>query len=263
MAHSAIMHIMVQAAIKAGRSLVRDYGEVQNLQVSLKGPGDYVSRADYKAEKIIFTELSKARPKFGFLMEESQEIIGEDSQHRFIIDPLDGTTNFLHGLPFFAVSIALERQAQIVAGVIYNPILDELFTAERGCGAFLNDRRCRVAARRQLEHCIIATGLPHLGRSNHGDYLGELRNVMAEVSGIRRFGAASLDLAYVATGRVDGFWEDNLQIWDMAAGLLMVREAGGFVSDKDGGQDIFDKKNIIAGNEIIHTELRKILKKEV
>ncbi|WP_455477955.1 inositol monophosphatase family protein [Bartonella sp. B10] len=263
MAHSAIMNVMVQAAMKAGRSLIRDYGEVQNLQVSLKGPADYVSQADRKAEKIIFNELIKARPKFGFLMEESEEIIGEDSQHRFIVDPLDGTTNFLHGIPFFAVSIALESQGRIVAGVIYNPASDELFTAERGGGAFLNDRRCRVSARRKLEDCVIATGMPHLGRSNHGTYLIELRNVMAEVAGIRRFGAAALDLAYVAAGRTDGFWEDNLQIWDMAAGMLMVREAGGFITDKEGGNDIFCKKNIIAGNEFIHTKLEKTLKKGI
>ncbi|WP_455473994.1 inositol monophosphatase family protein [Bartonella sp. B30(2025)] len=261
MAHSAIMNVMVQAAMKAGRSLVRDYGEVQNLQVSLKGPADYVSQADRKAEKIIFNELSKARPKFGFLMEESEEIIGEDSQHRFIIDPLDGTTNFLHGIPFFAISIALESQGQIAAGVIYNPVSDELFTAERGKGAFFNDRRCRVSARKKLEDCVIATGTPHLSRPNHGTYLIELRNIMAQVAGIRRFGAAALDLAYVAAGRIDGFWEDNLQIWDMAAGILIVREAGGFVTDKEGGSDIFRKKNIIAGNERIRTKLEAAIKK--
>ncbi|MCZ2328832.1 inositol monophosphatase family protein [Bartonella sp. F02] len=263
MAHSAVMNIMVQAAIKAGRALARDYGEVQNLQVSLKGPADYVSQADRKSEKIILTELKKARPKYSIITEESEEIIGEDAQHRFIIDPLDGTTNFLHGIPFFAVSIALESQGQVVAGVIYNPVMDELFTAERGRGAFLNDRRCRVAARRKLEDCVIATGIPHLGRSHHGHYLVELRNVMTEVAGIRRFGAAALDLAYVAAGRVDGFWEDNLQIWDMAAGLLMIRESGGFATDKEGGNDIFRKKNIIAGNEWIHVELRKTIQKGI
>ncbi|WP_336278544.1 inositol monophosphatase family protein [Bartonella sp. CB175] len=263
MAHSAIINVMVQAAMKAGRSLVRDYGEVQNLQVSLKGPANYVSQADRKAEKIIFNELSKARPKFGFLMEESEEIIGEDSQHRFIVDPLDGTTNFLHGIPFFAVSIALESQGQIVAGVVYNPIGDELFTAERGGGAFFNDRRCRVSARRKLEDCVIATGVPHLSHPNHGDYLVELRNVMAKVAGIRCFGAASLDLAYVAAGRTDGFWSENLQIWDMAAGILIIREAGGFTIDKEGGSNIFRKKNIIAGNEYIHTKLEKTLKKSI
>lgn len=263
MARSAIMNVMVQAAMKAGRSLARDYGEVQNLQVSMKGPADYVSQADRKAEEIVKNELSKARPDFGFLMEESGEIFGRDGDHRFIVDPLDGTTNFLHGIPFFAVSIAMERHGQIVAGVIYNPALDELFTAERGGGVFLNDRRMRVAGRRKLEDCVIGTGIPHLGRGHHGHYLVELRNVMSDVAGVRRMGAAALDLAYVAAGRLDGFWEDNLQAWDMAAGILMIREAGGFVTDKDGGQNILEKKNIVAGNEIIHGALMKAIKKPI
>ncbi|UXM95633.1 inositol monophosphatase [Bartonella sp. HY329] len=263
MALSAIMHVMVQATVKAGRSLVRDFGEVQNLQVSLKGPGDYVSQADKKAENILYNELSRARPDYGFLMEESGEVIGNDAQHRFIIDPLDGTTNFLHGIPLFAISVALERQGQIVAGVIFNPVLDELYTTERGGGAFLNDRRLRVAARRKLEDAVIGTGIPHLGRGHHGNYLVELRNVMGEVAGIRRMGAASLDLAAVAAGRLDAFWEDGLQPWDMAAGMLMVREAGGYVSDKDGGQNMFDTKNIVVGNELMHGALMKVLKRPI
>ncbi|MCZ2203666.1 inositol monophosphatase family protein [Bartonella sp. A05] len=263
MAHSAIMHVMVQAAIKAGRSLVRDYGEVQNLQVSLKGPAHYVGKAGRKAEKIIFTDLMKARPKFSFLMKKNEEITGVDPQHRFIINPLDGTTNFLHGIPFFSVSIALERQGQIVAAVIYNPVFDELFTAERGNGVFYNDRRCRVAARRKLEDCMIATAIPHLGSPQHGQYLIELRNVMVEVAGVRSLGAASLDLAYVAAGRTDGLWINNLTIWDMATGILMVREAGGFITDKEGKNDIFCAKNIVAGNEFVQAELRKILKKGI
>ncbi|UXN02838.1 inositol monophosphatase family protein [Bartonella sp. HY406] len=263
MALSAIMHVMVQATVKAGRSLVRDFGEVQNLQVSLKGPGDYVSQADKKAESILYNELSRARPDYGFLMEESGEVIGNDAQHRFIIDPLDGTTNFLHGIPLFAISVALERQGQIVAGVIFNPVLDELYTTERGGGAFLNDRRLRVAARRKLEDAVIGTGIPHLGRGHHGNYLVELRNVMGEVAGIRRMGAASLDLTAVAAGRLDAFWEDGLQPWDMAAGMLMVREAGGYVSDKDGGQNMFDTKNIVVGNELMHGALMKVLKRPI
>jgi len=254
---------MVQAAMKAGRSLARDFGEVQNLQVSLKGPGDYVSQADRRAEKLIYTELSRARPDFGFLMEESGEVESKDGQHRWLVDPLDGTTNFLHGIPVFAVSIALERQGQIVAGVIYNPAMDELYTAERGGGAFLNDRRLRVAARNKLVDCVIGTGIPHLGRGQHGHYLVELRNIMAETAGIRRIGSASLDLAYVAAGRLDGFWEDGLNPWDVGAAILMIREAGGFVSDKTGGQDIFDKKSIVAGNEVIHSALLKTLRKPI
>jgi len=261
MARSALLNVMVQAAMKAGRSLSRDFGEVQNLQVSLKGPGDYVSQADRKAEDIIFAELSKARPGYGFLMEERGAVEGEDSQHRWIVDPLDGTTNFLHGIPLFAVSIALERQGQIVAGVIYNPAMDELYTAERGGGAFMNDRRLRVAGRSKLNDAVIGCGVPHLGRGQHGNFLIELRNVMAEVSGVRRLGSAALDLAYVAAGRMDGFWETGLSSWDIAAGILLVREAGGFVSDMDGAQGMLDNGEVVAGNEFIQRALLKTVKK--
>ncbi|MGN6464010.1 MAG: inositol monophosphatase family protein [Rhizobiaceae bacterium] len=262
MARSALLNVMVQAAMKAGRSLARDFGEVQNLQVSLKGPGDYVSQADRKAEKIVHDELSRARPGYSFLMEESGAVKGSDDQHRWLVDPLDGTTNFLHGIPVFAVSIALERQGVLVAGLVYNPAMDELYTAERGGGAFLNDRRLRVAARRNLNDCVIGTGVPHLGQGDHGRYLVELRNVMGEVSGIRRLGAASLDLAYVAAGRLDGFWEAGLHPWDVGAGTLLIREAGGFVSDKEGGPDI-GPGGVVAGNEAIHGALIKTLKKPI
>lgn len=263
MPRSAIINVMVQAATKAGRSLSRDFGEVQNLQVSLKGPGDFVTQADRRAEEIVHTELSRSRPDYSFLMEESGAVAGSDSQHRFIIDPLDGTTNFLHGIPIFAVSIGLERQGQIVAGVIYNPAMDELYTAERGGGAFMNDRRLRVAGRTKLSDALIGTGIPHLGRGHHGNYLVEMRNVMAETAGVRRLGSAALDLAYVAAGRMDGFWEEPLSPWDIAAGILMVREAGGFVSDKNGGQDMFDNNQIVAGNETIHRALVKTLKRPI
>ncbi len=263
MARSAIINVMVQAALKAGKSLARDFGEVQNLQVSMKGPGDYVSAADRKAEQILHQELSRARPGYGFLMEESGAIDGEDDQHRFIVDPLDGTTNFLHGIPIFAISIGLERQGQLVAGVIYNPAMDELYTAERGGGAFLNDRRLRVAARRTMTDCVIATGIPHLGRGDHGRALLELRNVMGEVSGIRRAGSAALDLAWVAAGRYDGFWEHGLSAWDIAAGALLVREAGGFVTDRTGDHAVLDKSDIVAGNEAIHKALLKALARPV
>jgi myo-inositol-1(or 4)-monophosphatase len=205
MARSAILNVMVQAAMKAGRSLSRDFGEVQNLQVSLKGPGDYVSQADRKAEDIIYTELARARPGYGFLMEERGAVAGDDDQHRWIVDPLDGTTNFLHGIPIFSISIALERQGQLVAAVIYNPAMDELYTAERGGGAFMNDRRLRVAARTKLSDAVVGCGIPHLGRGHHGNFLVELRNVMNEVAGVRRMGSAALDLAYVAAGRMDGY----------------------------------------------------------
>ncbi|WP_137932964.1 inositol monophosphatase family protein [Mesorhizobium comanense] len=260
MARSALLNVMVQAAMKAGRSLARDFGEVQNLQVSMKGPGDYVSQADRKAEDIVFAELSKARAGYGFLMEERGAVAGDDDQHRWIVDPLDGTTNFLHGIPLFAVSIALERQGQIVAGVIYNPAMDELYTTERGGGAFMNDRRLRVAGRTKLVDTVIGCGVPHLGRGHHGNFLVELRNVMAEVSGVRRLGSAALDLAYVAAGRMDGFWETGLSAWDIAAGLLLIREAGGFVSDMDGGQDMLDNGSVVAGNEVIQRALLKTVK---
>jgi len=257
MARSALLNVMVQAATKAGRSLARDFGEVQNLQVSLKGPGDYVSQADRKAEEIIHAELARARPGYAFLMEERGEVAGEDGQHRWLVDPLDGTTNFLHGIPVFSISIALERQGQLVAGVIFNPAMDELYTAERGGGAFLNDRRMRVAARSRLSDAVIGTGIPHLGRGHHGQALIDLKNVMGEAAGIRRLGSAALDLAYVAAGRMDGFWEDYLSPWDVAAGILMVREAGGFASDRAGGQDIYASGSIVAGNEAIHRALLK------
>ncbi|MEO3389172.1 inositol monophosphatase family protein [Mesorhizobium sp. CAU 1741] len=261
MARSAIINVMVQTAMKAGRSLARDFGEVQNLQVSLKGPGDYVSQADRKAEEIIHAELSKVRPGYSFLMEERGAVEGDDDQHRWIVDPLDGTTNFLHGIPIFSISIALERQGQIVAGVVYNPAMDELYTAERGGGAFMNDRRLRVAARKHLSDAVVSTGVPHLGRGHHGRALLELKNVMGETAGIRRFGSAALDLAYVAAGRVDGYWENWLAPWDVAAGILLVREAGGFCTDHKGGQDMFDEGSIVAGNEPIHRALLKTIQK--
>ncbi|MVA27800.1 inositol monophosphatase family protein [Agrobacterium vitis] len=261
MARSALLNVMVQAAVKAGKSLSRDFGEVQNLQVSVKGPGDFVSQADMKAEKLVREDLLKARPTYGFLGEEGEEIKGTDGAHRWIVDPLDGTTNFLHGIPQFAVSIALERNGEIVAGVIFNPATDELYTTEKGGGAFLNDRRIRVGARKVLSDCVIGCGMPHLGRGNHGKALLELRHVMGEVAGVRRMGAAALDLAYVACGRFDGFWETGLHAWDIAAGLLLIREAGGFVSDMAGGTDSLDRGDIVAGNEYIQKALLEVVKR--
>ncbi len=261
MARSAILNVMVSAAMKAGRSLARDFGEVENLQVSVKGPGDFVSQADRKAEHLLRTELHKARPGYSFLGEETGLTEGDDPQHRWIVDPLDGTTNFLHGIPLFAVSIGLERQGQLVAGVIYNPAMDELYTAERGGGAYFNDRRMRVAARRNINDAVIVTGVPHLGRGNHPRSLRELQAVMAECAGIRRSGSAALDLAWVASGRYDGYWESSLSAWDIAAGVLMVREAGGFVSDTDGRPDVLEAPTIVAGNEAVHAALLKLLSK--
>ncbi|MDJ0932417.1 inositol monophosphatase family protein [Breoghania sp.] len=261
MARSAILNVMVVAATKAGRALTRDFGEVENLQVSRKGPGDFVTAADTRAEKILREELQRARPGYSLLMEESGSTEGADPQHRFIVDPLDGTTNFMHGIPIFGISIALERQGQIVAGVIYNPVMNELFIAEKGNGTFMNNRRLRVSGRTTMTDCVIGTGIPHLGRGDHGLALMEIQHVMGEVSAIRRAGAASIDLAWVAAGRLDGFWEHDLKPWDMAAGLLMIREAGGYVSDITGGEKIFETESVAAGNEYIHRGLLGLLKK--
>ncbi len=260
MARSALMNVMIQAVMKAGRSLARDFGEVQNLQVSLKGPGDYVSQADHRAEKILREELERVRPGYGFLMEESGAIEGSDNQHRWIVDPLDGTTNFLHGIPVFSVSVALERQGELVAGVVHNPAMDELYTAEKGAGAFLNDRRIRVSARRYLEDSVIGTGIPHIARGNHPSYLRDIAPIMSRSAGIRRLGSAALDLAYVAAGRFDGFWEEGLAAWDVAAGMVLVREAGGFVTDSNGGKDALEGGSIVAGNEPVHKALLDQLK---
>jgi myo-inositol-1(or 4)-monophosphatase len=258
---SALITVMLAAARKAGRSLARDFGEVEQLQVSLKGPANFVSAADTRAEEILYTELARARPGYGFLLEERGEVEGADRTHRWIVDPLDGTTNFLHGIPHFAISIALEREGDLVAGLIFNPANQETFTAERGKGAYLNDRRrLRVAARTELSASVIATGIPHSGRPEHDLFLEELRAVMAASAGVRRMGAASLDLAWTAAGRLDGFWERNLRPWDLAAGIVILREAGGYVSDAEGKDGILAKGNIVAGNEAIHRHLLKLLK---
>jgi myo-inositol-1(or 4)-monophosphatase len=257
---SPALNVMIAAARKAARALVRDFGELENLQVSMKGPADFVSNADTRTERILVAELSKARSGYGFLVEESGIIEGPDKSHRFIIDPLDGTTNFLHAIPHFAISIGLEREGQMQSAVVYNPITDEMYTAERGHGAYLNDKRLRVSARKQLKDSVIATGLPFLGKDGHARALGELEGVMAVTAGVRRFGAASLDLAYVAAGRFDGYWEHNLGAWDVAAGLLLVKEAQGIVTDLDGGTKMLERGDILAANEPLHPQLLKLLK---
>ena len=260
MLRSALINVMVAAARKAARSLKRDFGEVEKLQVSLKGPANFVSAADHRAEETLRAELGKARPGYGFLGEETGRQDGADKTHCWIVDPLDGTTNFLHGIPQFAISIGLEREGTIVAGVVYNPITEELFVAERGKGAFLNDQRLRVAARKRLSEAVIACGLPHLGRGDLAQFRQEFAAVQEKVAGLRRFGAAALDLAWVAAGRLDAYWERNLSAWDLAAGLLLVREAGGFASDLDGGDDIFDKREVIAGNEAMQREVLALIR---
>ncbi len=260
MLRSALLNVMIAAARKAGRSLKRDFGEVENLQVSMKGPANFVSAADRRAEEILRTELEKARPGYGFLGEEGGVVEGSDKSHRWIVDPLDGTTNFLHGIPQFAISIGLERDGVLIAGVVYNPANEELFTAERGKGAFLNDQRLRVANRRRLPEIVVACGLPHLGRGDLALFRREFAAVQEQVAGLRRFGAASLDLAWVAAGRLDAYWERDLAPWDVAAGIVLVREAGGYVTDLDDGDAIFDKKQVIAGNEFLHKTLLSVLK---
>lgn len=259
MARTALLNVMVNAVLKAGRSLARDFGEVENLQVSLKGPGDFVSAADRRAEEVLMAELGRARPAFGFLAEESGETAGTDRQNRWIIDPLDGTMNFLHGIPIFAISVALEREGSVVAGVVYNPILNELYVAEKGSGAFLNDRRLRVARRGRLEDCVIATAMPQLARPGQAEYLAELRAALGKTAGVRRTGSAAMDLAWVASGRFDGLWQHDLAPWDVAAGMLFVREAGGYVSDASGSDASFATGTVVAGNETVHRQLLALL----
>ena len=260
MHHSALLNVMIAAARKAARALKRDFGEVEKLQVSLKGPANFVTAADRRAEETLYAELMKARPGYSFLGEEGGRREGADKTHTWIVDPLDGTTNFLHGIPQFAISIALEREGTMVAGLIYNPVIDEMFIAERGKGAFLNEQRIRVAGRKRLADAVVACGLPHIGRGDAALSRKETGAVQEQVTGLRRFGAAALDLAWVAAGRLDGYWERDIQAWDMAAGLLMVREAGGFVTDCDGKDDMIAKGHIAAGNEAVLKELLAVLR---
>ena len=255
---SALMNVMVAAVRKAGRSLARDYGEVGQLQVSVKGPANFVTAADMRAEDILHKELSRARQAYGFLMEERGEVPGADKTHRWIVDPLDGTTNFLHGIPLFAISVGLEREGEIVAAVIYNPAMDELYTAEKGKGAFVNDRRMRVAARKTLADAVVAVGIPPRGRPGHRQFLAECEAAMRETAGVRSTGAASLDLAWVASGRLDGYIEHGLHPWDIAAGLLLVAEAGGIATDAEGGGRMLETGSIVAANSQIHKLMREL-----
>ena len=260
---SAIINVLTMAAKKAARGLVRDFGEVEQLQVSRKGPADFVSVADKRAEKILIEELSKARPGYGFLLEETGTIEGKDNRRRWIVDPLDGTTNFLHGIPHFAISIALEEDGKITAGIVYQPITDELFWSEIGNGTYLDNQRLRVSGRRDLIQSVVATGIPFAGRGTAADqsrFLSEMATIMPEVAGIRRFGAASLDLAYVAAGRYDGFWESGLEPWDIAAGILLVREAGGTATEFNGRTDMLKSGEILATNTSLQGPLTRLLR---
>jgi myo-inositol-1(or 4)-monophosphatase len=256
---SPVINVMAAAALKAARGLIRDFGEVEQLQVSIKGPGDFVSAADLKAERTLKAELTRARPGYSLLFEEGGATEGTDKRHCWIVDPLDGTTNFLHGIPHFCISIGLERDGEIVAGVVYEPTRDELYWAEKGAGAYLNDRRLRVSARRQLSEAVIGTGMPF--RDRHQPlYPAILSSMLTATSGVRRFGAAALDLAYVAAGRLDGFWEFGLKPWDIAAGMILVREAGGYISDLSGGHTMMTSGDMLAANDHLHLPLAALVR---
>jgi myo-inositol-1(or 4)-monophosphatase len=262
--HSGLLTVMERAARKAAPRLRRDFGEVEHLQVSRKGPADFVSMADKRAEQTLVEELQKARPDWGFLLEEGGEIAGDPLKPRWIIDPLDGTTNFLHGIPHFAISIAVEEplpggKREVTTGLVYQPITDESYWAERSRGAWKQDQRLRVSARRDLADSLIATGIPFFGHGDMAQWTRIFGAVAPSVAGIRRFGAASLDLAHVASGRYDAFWESGLQPWDVAAGILLVREAGGFVTDFRGGDNPIERREVIAGNDAIHSKLHKLV----
>lgn len=256
---SPLLNVMARAVEKAARRLLRDFGEIENLQVSRKGPGNFVTNADRAAEDILKNELLKARPKFGFLMEESGEIRGEDINNTWIIDPLDGTTNFMHGLPHFAISVALQRQKEIIAAIVYDPTRDELFCAEKGKGAFVNNRRLRVSVRHDPDEALLASGLAVRDKTAFLTLLSQIQKVGPSVTSVRCLGATSLDMAYVAAGRLDGFWHVRYSPWDVAAGVLLVREAGGIVSDSSGGSEVLEGDSIIAGNEFIQPALCKVL----
>jgi myo-inositol-1(or 4)-monophosphatase len=262
--HSGLLTVMERAARKAAPRLRRDFGEVEHLQVSRKGPADFVSMADKRAEQTLVEELQKARPDWGFLLEEGGVIEGDPMKPRWIIDPLDGTTNFLHGIPHFAMSIAVEEplangRREITTGLIYQPITDESYWAEKNRGAWRHDQRLRVSARRDLADALIATGIPFFGHGDVAQWTRIFGAVAPSVAGIRRFGSAALDLAHVASGRYDGFWESGLQPWDVGAGILLVREAGGFVTDFRGGDQPIERKEIIAGNDAMHSKLHKLV----
>jgi myo-inositol-1(or 4)-monophosphatase len=263
-AHSGLITVMDRAVRKAAPRLRRDFGEVEQLQVSRKGPADFVSMADKRAEQTIIDELRNARPDWGMLLEEGGEIEGNPSKPRWLVDPLDGTTNFLHGIPHFSISIAVEEKRpdgrpEITHGMIYQPLTDESFWAEKGRGAWLQDRRLRVSSRREMMDCVIGTGIPHCGRGVPADWAKIYSAVAPNVSGVRRFGSAALDFAWVAAGRMDGFWEDDLDPWDSAAGVLLVREAGGFVSDYRGSDRIFERREYVAASGAIHSKLQKLI----
>jgi myo-inositol-1(or 4)-monophosphatase len=266
MAISGIIRVMEKAARKAGQRLRRDFGEVEHLQVSRKGPADFVSKADRAAERTIYDELLAARPDWGFVLEEGGTIEGDPAKPRWIVDPLDGTSNFLHGIPHFAISIAAQEPkldgsgwGDVIAGLVYQPVTDESFWAEKNRGAWLQDRRLRVSARRRLDESLIATGIPFAGAGKPDEWIAIYNALAPQVAGIRRFGSAALDLAWVAAGRYEAFWESGLSPWDTAAGCLLVREAGGFVTDWRGRSLPVCDAQVLAGNDAIHSRVHKLL----
>ena len=257
--NSANINVMVKACRKAAKILIRDFGEIENLQVSLKGPGDYVSACDKKVEKILIDELQKARPNYSILSEEIGEI-NNDESFKWIIDPIDGTANFLHGIPHFAISIGLEHNKEIISGIIYDPIKDEMFTAEKGIGAYLNNKRMRVSSRSKLKDCIICTGGPRQESKDWEAALEEYKKFSSKVSiPIRKLGSASLDMAYVAAGRYDGYWQRDLSYWDIAAGIILVKESGGYVTDFNGENRYIENKTILVTNSKINKEMIEVL----
>lgn len=263
-AHSGLITVMQRAARKAAPRLRRDFGEVEQLQVSRKGPADFVSMADKRAEATIVEELRNARPDWGMLLEEGGAIEGNPDKPRWVVDPLDGTTNFLHGIPHFSISIAVvekrpDGRDEVTHGLVYQPITDESFWCEKGRGAWLHDRRLRVSARRDLADCVIGTGMPHLGRGDADKWAKIYSAVAPHVAGVRRYASAALDLAWVAAGRMDGFWEDDLDLWDTAAGVLLVREAGGFVTDYRGSDRALERGEYVAAASSIHSKLQKLV----
>jgi len=256
---SANINVMVKACRKASKTIIRDFGEIENLQVSLKGPGDFVTASDKKVEKILINELQKARPSYSILSEEIGQI-NNDKSFKWIIDPIDGTANFLHGIPHFAISIGLEHDDEIICGIVYDPIKDEMFVAEKGNGSYLNNQRMRVSSRSKLKDCIVFTGGPRLDSKNKELALEEYKKFSSKILiPIRKLGSASLDMAYVAAGRCDGFWQRNLNYWDIAAGIILVKEAGGFVTDFEGENRYVENKTILATNSRISKEMIEVL----
>ena len=259
---SALINVIQKACSKAARGLKRDFGEIEQLQVSKKGPADFVSTADHRSEGILRDELSKARPDYGLVMEESGETPSNDPQgRRWIVDPLDGTLNFLHGIPHFAISVAVEEKGELIVGGVYQPLTDEFYWAEKGHGACLNDRRLRVSSRRKMQESLFSTGIPVTGLGgDHKTFLAQQEAIMGATAGVRRFGAAALDLAWVAAGRYEGFWEMQLKPWDIAAGILLVREAGGYVSDLQGRTMMLESGDVVAANAGVHADFLKLLR---